>query len=206
MTANGGKTAEEILGLVTNPSYALVATARILIAPQDLLERHRELQLEVDREQRNAVGLDSRLPALAQDLADLEEILEEHYIEFRFRALSRKGWQDLLAAHPPTKEQVKADSRASFNPDTFPAAAIAACCVDPVLTVEQAQALESGVDGVGGLTDSQFNELFNTCVRANVGGLAAPKSVAAGALRRLRGGSGEPATSSESPAPSSLDG
>ena len=44
---------------------------------------------------------------------------------FRFRALSPKAWSDLLAAHP-SKDKTKI-----FEANTFPDAAIRACCVEP---------------------------------------------------------------------------
>jgi hypothetical protein len=203
--------------MVTSPDYVQVKTCRVFLAPQDLAARHDELSAAARTASRARVdSIDSDIVTAAEALADLEEELEAYYVTFRFQALPRKQWADLLAGHAPTKEQLRADKRVQFNPETFPAVAIAACLIDPVMTVDQVRVLENGVEIVdpdtgdtrrqGGLNDTQFNVLFNTCVEVNVGGLDAPKSVAAGALRHLRSESGQPPTTSESPDLSSLDG
>lgn len=51
---------------------------------------------------------------------------------FVVRALPRRQYRELLDDHPPVKDG------ADWNPDTFPPALIAACVVDPEMTVEQA--------------------------------------------------------------------
>ena len=206
MASEGDRTAEDILGLVKSTSYTRVKTARIFLPPQDLVDEHEALTAKADAARQDQ-SIDSNVADYARQLAELEDEFEEHYVAFRFRALPRRQWVDLLAAHPPTKEQRRDDPRAQFNPETFPAHAIAACLVSPEMTVEQVSILENGdEDGHGGLNDSQFNVLFNTCVEANVGGLAAPKSIAAGAHRLLKNGSEPQPTTTELPDLSSLDG
>jgi hypothetical protein len=128
----------DILAQAENPEYVRVATARVLIR-QDLLARHEELDAELQA----AIASDGmhnrtpRAPALAAELEALEAEVEAAKVEFRFRSIGKRAWADLLAAHPPTREQKKADPRVDHNPDTFPAAAIAASCVDPVLTLDK---------------------------------------------------------------------
>jgi hypothetical protein len=76
-------------------------------------------------------------------------------VTFTFKALGRHEWLALVKAHPPTDEQqaeyeqaqaelgIPSDKyqRLEYNAETFPVALMAACCVHPEMTVEQAQAL-----------------------------------------------------------------
>ena len=57
--------------------------------------------------------------------------------DIRIRALPRKQYRELLEDNPPAED----DTEAEWNPDTFPPALIAASCIDPVFTLEQAQQL-----------------------------------------------------------------
>lgn len=72
---------------------------------------------------------------LAQKVSAARQAVRESETEFRFEALGDKAWSDLIAAHPP-KEKGQA-----FDPDTFAPALIAACAIDPVVTVDQVKAL-----------------------------------------------------------------
>jgi len=71
-----------------------------------------------------------RVP-IAERMEAIRSEMAEHLVEFRFRALDPEAWSDLLAAHPgETAGQV-------FNPTTMFPAAVAACAVEPTMTVEQ---------------------------------------------------------------------
>lgn len=162
----------------------------LFIAPHHLLELHEQLDIEYSKAQSESIAMDSDAPRIAAEIAALEDELAGYKVVFKVKALPRKQWIDLLAAHPPTPAQRKGDSRADFNPETFPGAAIAACLVSPEMTVEQVAVLENGDEnGNGGLTDAQFNTLFNAVVIVNQSGLSAPNSVAAAAHRRLNAAS-----------------
>ncbi|MBY8884786.1 hypothetical protein K7472_07995 [Streptomyces sp. PTM05] len=56
-----------------------------------------------------------------------------------FLALPRPVLEDLIAEHPPTEQQ--ASGGAGFNPDTFPAALIAAASLDGMSEAEAAELL-----------------------------------------------------------------
>lgn len=148
-------------------------TVKILLR-QDMLAEHARLEAEVvaeldldATENRDPVG-----PALAQRLVEYEAEIAAARREFKFRAIGKRPWADLLAQHPPTPEQRRLNSRVDHNPETFPGAAIAASCVDPVMSVEQVGRLEQA------LNLSQFETLWTACLDANVGGggEAGPKS------------------------------
>ncbi|WP_330340166.1 hypothetical protein [Streptomyces sp. NBC_00557] len=58
-----------------------------------------------------------------------------------FRALPRPVLEELISEHPPTEQQ--AEEGAIFNPDTFPAALVAAASVDG-MSREEAEELLNG--------------------------------------------------------------
>jgi hypothetical protein len=74
---------------------------------------------------------------------------------FVMRALPRREYRDLLDEHPPITEG------ADWNHDTFPPALIAACAVEPTVTVEQAvKAWDEWEAG-------EMGRLFLTCFQLN---------------------------------------
>jgi len=76
-------------------------------------------------------------------------------VAFKLRALKRPEYRALLDSHPPVKDG------ADWNADTFPPALIAASCVDPAMTPEQAlQAWEEWEAG-------EMGRLFITCWQLN---------------------------------------
>lgn len=62
--------------------------------------------------------------------------------EFVFAAIGADAYDELVAAHPPTKEQEQERWRnhlgsLDFNEDTFPPAVISACLIEPKLTEDE---------------------------------------------------------------------
>ncbi len=111
---------------------------------------------------------------LAESIQDVRGRMRDHTITFRVRALPRSKWSDLMAQHPPRKDRDDGD----VNWDTFPVAAIAACCVEPELTAEQSRQLADET-----LTQGQFDALFIAVRTVNVsGGADVPFSAAASAV------------------------
>lgn len=193
----------DILADVENPSYKRAATARVLIGPAVLLlDEHAELdrrlveELERDRtENREPVA-----PSIAQAIAELQRQIEDAHTEFRFVAIGRRAWADLVAAHPPSKEDLKRDQRAEINSVTFPVAAVAASCASPEMTVDEVKRLEAGIN------DTQWALLWAKCLEANLGGATTPKSAAAGSILRASGLFATTAASEESLEASSSEG
>jgi hypothetical protein len=70
-----------------------------------------------------------RVP-IAQRMEAIRAEMADQLVHFRFRAISPTQWSDLLAEHPGRDGQL-------FNPDTLAPAAVAACAVEPAMTVEQ---------------------------------------------------------------------
>jgi hypothetical protein len=192
-------TIEQILTQAADPAYVRTTTARILLR-QDLLAEHDRLEAELTAAVQ-ADAAENRLPeapAISQQILDLEAEIDAAKIEFRFRSIGHRAWADLMAAHPPTKEQLKVLGRIDHNPLTFPSAAIAASCIDPAMTDDDVTQLERL------LNDTQFNLLFVRCVEANTGGMDTPKSAAAGVIHRVNGRSANTPAPAASPAQSSL--
>lgn len=190
-------TVDDLLAEIT----AREKTVRILLR-QDLLAEHARLDgelveaLNVDaRENRDPQG-----PALAKRLVEFEAEIESAKREFRFRSIGKRAWADLLAKHPPTREQAKTNIRLDHNPETFPLVAIEASCVEPVMTLEQVAKLEDA------LNLFQFEMLWGACLDANVGGDASPKSLVAGPIARVNAEFGITHVNGASPEVSSLDG
>lgn len=73
---------------------------------------------------------------LQERIADLSKEVEKKTRVLTFRSIGRRKWRELLAEHPPTKQQGALG--ADHNPETFPPAAMAATCSEPGLSLEQA--------------------------------------------------------------------
>jgi hypothetical protein len=137
-------------------------------------------------------------PVIASRIVELTRQARDAEVEFSFKAMRRRDWRDLIAAHPPTEEQ--RSKGVDFNPETLPATAMAACCVSPSgATLAKFEELRDG-DLIG---DSQWNELWAVVHSANTGGAQIPLSVAAFVLARGTGESSESQNATESLAASS---
>ncbi len=91
--------------------------------------------------------------AIKELMAALRDQMRESTHAFIFRALPRKKWRDLVAEHRP-RDQDRAKGL-DYNQDTFPVAAIQACCIDPVMSVKEVEELCDEV-----LTQGQWDQLF----------------------------------------------
>lgn len=173
-------------------------TTVVRICPRvDLRDRH----AAADRALSDAVGRGSSSLAddgpkqLAAEVRAIEDEIEAATREFRFRALSRRRWRALLAEHHPQKPH-KTEGL-DFNPETFPVAAIAACAVEPEMTVEEAERLADRIP-LG-----EFERMWGAVLQVNLGVSDAPKSVLATATLRMNGAFSTSAAHGESPEASS---
>jgi hypothetical protein len=91
-------------------------------------------------------------------------------VTLKYRAIGAKEYDKLVAKHPPKTEQ-RAEG-ASFNMDTFAPALIAACCVEPEMSREDAQALWDSEDWSRG----DLMVLFRNAVELNNRGIDIPFS------------------------------
>lgn len=95
-------------------------------------------------------------------LANGDEASRE--VKVKIRALSAKGYDELVAKHPPKK------GSGSFDADTFGPALLAASFVAPSLTEEQARALWHSESWAGG----EVTSLFQVCLELNHVGFDVP--------------------------------
>lgn len=89
-------------------------------------------------------------------------------VRMRLRAISQTDFDDLVEANPPTAKQRQRG--ASYNIDTFAPALVAACSVEPKLTVEQAKALKDSPDWSGG----EFGDIYGRAMGVCNAGLDVP--------------------------------
>jgi len=133
-------------------------------------------QAKLDDDRLNRAPL---APGIAAEIVELTELAHASEVEFVFKAIGRKAWRDLVAAHPPLPNHTKAG--ADFNTETMPIEAMAASCIEPKgATVEGFRELAES-DKV---TDAQWNKLWFACHAANAGSADVPFSVAAYAIAR----------------------
>lgn len=172
-------------------------TAKVLL-DASLLSRHAELEERlakaIDYDAKHNEPETSR--PLAEEIEALEDEIEEAQTEFVFESIGAAAWLDLAAQYPPTKEQ-KATG-AERNPDSFLPAAIAASCVDPEMTLDDASWFAAE------LSAGEWSKLAYACCLANEGVGDSPKSQLASAILRLTGPSSDTPESEESPVLGSL--
>lgn len=184
----------------------LIATAQPrtevvrICARGDLVARHQEaVQALADATRGDdSLGAGPEVTAAAGAVVAIESEMEAATVEFTLGSVSRKAWADLLAKHPPSNEQRR--SGADHDPDTFPVAAIAACCKDPEMTEEQSERLADV------LPPGEWFKLWSTALRLNVSETPHPKLAAATDLLRANGQSSTTADPEDSPEVGSLAG
>lgn len=153
----------------------------------DMVAQHEELsrQLAVAEAERAAAGslAGNGNHELAKQIAELEEAMREHTVDFRLQALPRGAWAKLVADHPPRRDdQNKLIDEAGFNADTFVAALLRKCLVEPRLDDDLFELLVNER-----LTDGQYEQLTTALWQLNRGTVSVPFSRAAS---RIRQGSG----------------
>jgi hypothetical protein len=124
--------------------------------------------------------------------------MDEAATVFVMRSVSRDVWADLLAKHPPSKEERRAGH--DHDPRTFPVAAVAACTKEPEMTEDQAKQL------AGVLAAGEWNKLWVAALSLNVTETPNPKLAAATAILQVNGRSSTTSDLEESPDLGSLAG
>ncbi|GCD37936.1 hypothetical protein OEIGOIKO_05746 [Streptomyces chrestomyceticus JCM 4735] len=123
-----------------------------------------------DTWQPDSLGAKSPGEKLAKQIAATRERLKKSAVEFRLRALGRLAWSDLVAAHP-SKDKAQA-----WDPETFPQALLAACCVEPAMAPEQVAELFEV------LNEGQRIELCQAAYDVNAEATSVPFSVSASSI------------------------
>lgn len=84
-------------------------------------------------------------------------------VKLVFQAISAVELDKLQAAHPPTDEQRRNGS--VFNKNTFPAALVAACSVDPEISYDDAQEIFTSDAWSAGELNALFDTVSNLCMQ-----------------------------------------
>jgi hypothetical protein len=108
--------------------------------------------------------------AIAKKIKSARERMRKQEVKFLLQSLGDKAWSDMVAAHP------SADKNQIWDPETFPKAALIACCIDPVMTAEQAEELFAV------LNQGQREELLAAAYEVNADATAIPFSVSASGI------------------------
>lgn len=182
------------------------ASVRVLLGAADLPDRYEALDVELIRLTKGSDTLDAagEIASITDQMSELQAEMDAATMEFKFKALPRSAWRKLVSEHPPSRELQKKNPRAEFAPETFIPAALAASCIDPAMTVEEAEELVGADDREGLLSEAQFNDVWICCYSVNVRS-DIPKSDLASRFLRLNGASVKPPTTTESPSASSSD-
>ncbi|MFF4417096.1 hypothetical protein ACFYY8_31635 [Streptosporangium sp. NPDC001559] len=163
----------DIIGSIKRPEKTVpICTAGDLVAEFEELERDLTVAREKPVEAGTlAGGTDPMATAIAQQIQELRAQMREHTAVFRFQGLSSKAYSDLVAAHPP-KEGGKGD----VDWDTFPTALVAACAIEPKMTLDEARQLS------GALTQAQWDALYVAAFEVNKADVDVPFSYNASAV------------------------
>ena len=164
----------------------------------DLASEHEALYARLNElalEPTGSLGGNPEAREVAQRIHALEEEMDGCTVEVTVKALSRNAWANLLAAHPPTREQQRKGE--DHNPETFPIAAVAECIGRTVDKVREiADVLPNG----------EWLKLWNAVVQLNVAPTTVPKLTAATELLQANGRSSTTAAPAASPEAPSLAG
>lgn len=119
-------------------------------------------------------------PAILNRVAALEAEIEAAQTVFVFEGIGDYAWHQLLNKHAPTRDDRIAGY--DFDPETFPPLAVAASCIEPVLTPDDARWLFVNLDV------AEWQRIWGACLLANLGERDRPKSVTATAAAIARNG------------------
>lgn len=138
----------------------------------------RKLREELNRPNDSLAG-NSTARELAEQVEALRQQMTDHTVTFRMRAIPRRAWTKLVAAHPP-RDDNQADRNLGVNEETFTGELIKACTVEPELTAQQWDTLLDER-----ITEHQFQQMFGTAWALNAREVAVPFSHAASTTLRL---------------------
>lgn len=190
----------DILAMAEDPAYHRVATAKVPFVAQALRDEHAELDALLPTLVTDTIDEHPARARVAARILEIEDEMAAKSVTFRFRSIGHRAWADLLRAHPPTRDQLAKRRDMDHNPETFPYAAIAASCVEPVMSIDDVKRLEASP----AFDVQAWNQLWGACLEANVAAVA-PKSLAAGLIHRQSGGSATTASRKASRGRSSSD-
>lgn len=180
---------EEILKRRSPPTVSIR-----LPLDQKLMDSFKHLEREAGKtqvaaERTNDREVHLRAQELNRQLESMREQIEDSRATFVFQGIGRLEYNELLEQHPPRPEDKEGGFE--FNPETFGPAIIAACAVEPELTLEQVEHIWRD------WTDAECVKLFNAAYESNKVVRDVPFTVAGIATTRPSGPNSDSATGSE---------
>lgn len=161
---------DEILGQVKLPEKSVPLCLRADLQAE-FEELDRQLAAAKEKRGRTLAGDGGDALTIAELMEELRSQMREHTYSFKLRALPKRAWSDLLAKHP-----AKDGDEGEYDTETFPVAALAACCIDPVMSEDKAGQL------VDRISQGQWNELWLALINLNLAGSDIPFSANASAV------------------------
>ena len=147
---------EEVLGRVVRAERTVEVCVR-----GDLAEKVRQLHEELAAAM--LYDLEHNEPDTAPEVRDrIDEAKAEAdtaTVTFKVQGIPSSEWRRLVAEHPPADDDLDGWR---WNLETFPPAALAAACLDPVMNEVQADRL------AGALSDAQWQKLWNAVLAVNL--------------------------------------
>lgn len=150
-------------------------TATVTIYQGDYLDRLRFLEQQFDAAVRSEKSA-TAMPRLASDVPESHRLADEHAalsaeaestaLNVTLRALGRREWRTIVAAHPPRDEHA-GDAKVGVNEESFKEALVAASILEPELTE----------DDLDRLSDIDFDRLYLTAFGLNRSPASAPKGL-----------------------------
>lgn len=147
-------------------------------AAASVVDRLRDVAALATKTVRVVVDHEKADLALADGVsADVREaLLDEASVKMKFRSIGRKAYRELVESHThvpapperaaapdgdsePVDEQQEAEPEPELDYETFIPELVAACCIDPVMTLEETIEI---LDGWSGL---DVTELYVTCMQ-----------------------------------------
>jgi hypothetical protein len=149
----------------------------------DLAADHELAERELEQAQKAATDslAGNGAAEIAERIEGIEGQMREHSYDFRLRALPRREWRELVAAHPARRDEnnkILDEDSMGVDSSTFFDAMIRACLVDPELDDAEWEALNAA------LTDRQFDDLSSAAWGLNRREIDIPFSRAASRMRR----------------------
>lgn len=141
-----------------------------------------ERELQAAHEAENGTLADgAEAYRIAQQIQALRGEMADSTVVFRLRAMTRMAWAELVAAHPPAKDD-EVEQALGYHPDSFFPAMIRASTVEPEPTAEQWGKLLDET-----LTNRQYNDLIDAGLALNRRPIDVPFSPAASRTLRASG-------------------
>lgn len=157
---------EELLGQIRRPTDVVPLCLRgDLMAEWARLEREFRAANSTLDDDVTPAGTSATAVRIARQMEDLRAQMRDATRVFTLQAVRRPEWLKLVAAHSKGGDEV--------DEDAFGVAIVAACCVDPPMTVAQAERLRDE------LTDGQWEALGKTVMALNRTSPGVPYSQAA---------------------------